>query len=105
MHETVAANSSYKIKGAAWSGDAKISRVEISTDGGKSWNEAKLTGEARENVWQMWEYDWKTPAKTGKHTLMARATDERGRVQPSEHAKERGGYLVNHTLPVEIKVK
>lgn len=105
MHETVAANSIYKIKGAAWSGDAKVSKVEISTDGGKKWHEAKLTGEARENAWQMWEFEWEVPAKTGKHTLMARATDERGRVQPSEHAEGRGGYLVNHTLPVGIEVK
>ena len=44
MHEIVAANSSYKIKGAAWSGDAKVSKVEISTDGGKKWHEAKLDG-------------------------------------------------------------
>ena len=105
MHETIAANSNYKIKGAAWSGDAKVRKVEVGTDGGKNWHEAKLTGEAKKNLWQMWEYDWKVPSKAGKHKLMARAEDEHGRVQPSEHAKERGGYLVNHTLPVEIEVK
>lgn len=104
-HEVVGVNTTYKIKGAAWSGDAKVSKVEISTDGGDKWNEAELTGEAKENVWQMWEYDWKTPTKAGKHTLLAKATDERGRVQPLKHAKERGGYLVNHALPVEIEVK
>jgi DMSO/TMAO reductase YedYZ molybdopterin-dependent catalytic subunit len=104
-HEVVPVNKAYKIKGAAWSGDARIAKVEISTDGGANWNEAELTGGAQENVWQMWQYDWKTPSKPGKYTLLARATDERGRVQPIEHAKGRGGYLVNHALPVEIEVK
>lgn len=105
MHEVIGANSVYKIKGAAWSGASKVARVEISADEGKSWQEAELKGAAREYVWRLWEFDWRVPEKSGKYILMARATDERGRVQPSEHAEERGGYLVNYTLPVEIKVK
>jgi DMSO/TMAO reductase YedYZ molybdopterin-dependent catalytic subunit len=106
MHEAIPANSVYLVRGAAWSGeDAEISKVEVSTDGGKNWREAKLTGEARKYVWQMWEYDWQVPAKTGKYTLMARAEDRLGNVQPMKHAKERGGYLVNHVLPVEVEVR
>jgi len=87
-HEVMPVNTIYKIKGAAWSGDAKVSKVEISTDGGEKWIEAELSGEAKENVWQMWQYDWKTPAKACKHTILVRATDERGRVQPSGYGRK-----------------
>src|SRR5947207_12692967 len=41
-NEIIHANSKYHVKGAAWTGDAVVRRVEISCDGGKSWSEATL---------------------------------------------------------------
>ena len=79
---TVPANSTVKVHGAAWSCDADITKVEISVDSGVTWDEAKLLDDSVKNAWRLWEYEWRTPARPGKQTLLARATDSRGRVQP-----------------------
>jgi hypothetical protein len=64
-----------------------------------------LTGKPIRNAWRFWEYDWKVPAKKGKATLMAKATDSLGRTQPLERDDDRGGYIVNHVLPIEVDVR
>jgi len=71
--ETVSANSNVRVHGAAWTGNGEITKIEISSDDGATWNEAKLLGESKPNAWRLWEFNWKTPAKTGKQTLIARA--------------------------------
>lgn len=101
---TVPANSTVRVHGAAWSGEAEITKVEISLDAGATWNLARLSGEPVKNAWRLWEYDWTTPANAGAHTLMARATDSRGRTQPFERNPDRGTYMINHVLPVAVRV-
>ena len=103
--EIVAANSAVCVRGAAWACDAKIAKVELSTDGGVTWNEAKLLGECNLNAWQLWEFDWTTPAQPAKQTLIARATDSRGRTQPAHRDPDRGTYMINHLLPIEVEVR
>lgn len=102
--ETIAAGSVYRIHGAAWSGTGEISRVEVSVDSGKSWQAAKLLGEPVRNAWRLWEYEWRTPGKAGSQTIIARATDSRGGAQPVERGGDRGTYMINHLLPVEVNV-
>ena len=80
--ETVPANTSVRVRGAAWACDAEITKVELSTDGGETWNDAKLLGESNSNAWRLWEFNWQTPSQPGKQTLIARATDSLGRTQP-----------------------
>jgi DMSO/TMAO reductase YedYZ molybdopterin-dependent catalytic subunit len=101
---TVPAASTVKVHGAAWSCDADITKVEISADAGESWQLAQLLDESVQNAWRLWEYDWRTPAGPGKQTLRARATDSRDRVQPLERDANRGTYMINHVLPVEVEV-
>jgi DMSO/TMAO reductase YedYZ molybdopterin-dependent catalytic subunit len=101
---TVPAATTVKVHGAAWSSDAEITKVEISVDGSATWQAARLVGDSVKNAWRLWEYDWRTPAAAGKQTLRARATDSRGRVQPSERDTERGTYMINHVLPIEVEV-
>ena len=101
---SVPANSTIKVHGAAWSCDADITKVEISLDSGASWHDAQLLDSSVKNAWRLWEYDWRTPATPGKQTLLARATDSRGRVQPFEHDADRGTYMINHVLPIEVEV-
>jgi DMSO/TMAO reductase YedYZ molybdopterin-dependent catalytic subunit len=103
--EAVAANTTVKIHGAAWSCDADITKVEVSVDSGASWHSAKLVGDSVKNAWRLWEYDWSTPAAPGKQTLMARATDSRGRVQPFERDADNGTYMINHVLPIAVEVR
>jgi DMSO/TMAO reductase YedYZ molybdopterin-dependent catalytic subunit len=103
--EIVPANSHVRVHGAAWTTNGEIIKVELSTDGGSTWGDAKLLGEAKPNAWRLWEFNWKTPAAAGKHTLIARATDSRGRTQPAEHDPDRGTYMINHLLPIEVEVR
>jgi DMSO/TMAO reductase YedYZ molybdopterin-dependent catalytic subunit len=103
--EVVAVNSSYRVHGAAWSGTAEITRVEISTDSGSTWRDAKLLGEPMKNAWRLWECEWHTPANSGRHTIIARATDSRGFSQAAERGGDRGTYMINHLLPVGVEVR
>ena len=103
--ETIAANSVYRIRGAAWTGTGEITRVEISVDSGQTWKDAKLLGEPVKNAWRLWEYEWPTPSAAGRQVVMARATDSRGAVQPVDRGGDRGTYMINHLLPVEVEVR
>jgi DMSO/TMAO reductase YedYZ molybdopterin-dependent catalytic subunit len=103
--EIIPANSNVRVHGAAWTSDGEITKVQISVDGSVNWNEAKLIGESRPNAWRLWEYEWKTPAIIKKATLVARATDSKGRTQPTERDPDRGTYMINHLLPITVEVK
>jgi DMSO/TMAO reductase YedYZ molybdopterin-dependent catalytic subunit len=103
--ETVPTNSRVRVHGAAWTSDGEITRVELSTDGGATWKEATLLGEAKPNAWRLWEFIWQTPAAAGTQALIARATDSVGRTQPVERDWDRGTYMINHLLPVEVEVR
>src|SRR5439155_12771189 len=100
--EVVAANSNVRVRGAAWTSDGEITKVELSTDGGGTWNEAKLVAESKPNAWRLWEFDWLTSASEGKHILAACATDSLGRTQPVEPDPDCGTYMINHVLPIDV---
>jgi sulfite oxidase len=82
------------ITGVAWAGDAEVTKVDISDDEGRSWQPAVLGNERAKYAWRLWHYVWK-PAKAGDYTVMARATDTTGRVQPDESPWNPSGYLWN----------
>jgi len=103
MHERVQAGKTYQVTGAAWTAEHKIKSVEVSTDGGKTWERSNLKEEPSDHAWQLWEWTWK-PRSPGKYTLMSRATDSRGEVQPAEHDENHESYLIHHTLPVTVQV-
>jgi DMSO/TMAO reductase YedYZ molybdopterin-dependent catalytic subunit len=69
------------VAGAAWCGDAEIAAVDLSFDGGRSWTPARLAGDRAPFAWRLWSYEWK-PDHAGQYEIVARARDERGRVQP-----------------------
>jgi DMSO/TMAO reductase YedYZ molybdopterin-dependent catalytic subunit len=103
--ESVPAGQPYRVHGAAWTGGALVAKVEVSTDGGTTWNDARLLGEPVPDAWRLWEYEWDVPAIPGKAVLMARATDSAGRMQPAQHDDDRGSYLIHHWLPIEVDVR
>jgi sulfane dehydrogenase subunit SoxC len=71
----------YEISGLAWSGAGRIRQVEVSTDGGATWAAASLQGEERPKSFVRFRLPWEW---TGKSALLqSRATDEKGRVQPT----------------------
>jgi DMSO/TMAO reductase YedYZ molybdopterin-dependent catalytic subunit len=69
-----------RITGAAW-GEAPIKAVELSIDGGP-WTPAKIERRDEPHTWRFWSYDWKD-AKEGEHTIVSRAIDAKGRIQPT----------------------
>jgi hypothetical protein len=88
--------------GFAWAGEGTIVAVDVSTDGGKSWVAAKLTGDEHRYAWRRWEFAW--DAKSGAQTLMARASDSLGRVQPSGRPPDPQGYRWNVIHAVRVNV-
>lgn len=105
INEVIPAGKPYAVAGAAWTAEAEIVKVELSADGGQSWTEASLGEEQARNSWRLWQWNWAVPAEPGRRTLMARATDSRGRTQPMERDLDRGTYQINHCLPIEIEIR
>ncbi len=70
------------LSGRAWAGREKVSRVEVSTDGGGTWAEARLGKPTGDFAWCEWSFDW--DAAPGRYTLSVRATNSAGSVQPDE---------------------
>src|SRR5918999_1148239 len=64
------------IGGVAWAPQRGIERVEVSTDGGESWNDARLAARLDMDTWRQYILDW--DARPGNHTLQVRATDGEG---------------------------
>ena len=77
------------LKGVAFAGDRGVSRVEVSVDGEKTWQDAKIDYPGTRLTWVLWSCDWK-PAAPGEYQLVVRATDGNGAVQRLE--KERGPF-------------
>ena len=70
-----------QITGLAWSGAGKVAKVEVSTDGGKNWKEAKIQGPVHSKAHTRFTYDW---AWDGQEAMLqSRCIDETGDVQPS----------------------
>jgi DMSO/TMAO reductase YedYZ molybdopterin-dependent catalytic subunit len=102
--EKLPTGKDYRVFGAAWTGESTVTKVEVSTDGGKTWMAAKLLEQPVPYAWRLWEYTWHTPRQPGRYTLMARATDARGRTQPLRRDVDRRNYLVSHVLPIAVEV-
>jgi len=90
-----------RIGGVAWAPHRGISKVEVSTDGGASWNEARLAAQLDEDTWRQYVYDW--DARPGEYTLQVRATDGEGRTQTEEEAPPHpSGATGYHTIDVSV---
>ena len=89
------------IAGVAWAPTRGISRVEVSTDGGESWNDARLARQLDEDAWRQWAYEWE--AEPGEHTLKVRATDGEGEAQTEERVPPiPSGATGYHTVDVTV---
>jgi DMSO/TMAO reductase YedYZ molybdopterin-dependent catalytic subunit len=105
LGEVVPAGKPYPVRGAAWAGESRVAKVEVSADGGTTWAAAKLTGEDKPFCWRTWEFAWDVPAAKGPAKLLARATDASGATQPAARDPDRRSYMINHLVPVEVVVR
>ena len=78
-----------EVKGIAFGGNRGISRVEVSFDDGKIWNDAEIYYSGGNLAWSLWKTQW-TPAAAGDYGLLIRATDGEGDVQ--EWEEDRGPF-------------
>jgi DMSO/TMAO reductase YedYZ molybdopterin-dependent catalytic subunit len=90
------------LEGRAWSGWAPVERVEVSTDGGRSWADAEVGAAPSRFAWSGWRYDW--DAGPGEHELVCRATDASGRTQPLEPEWNFDGFCNNAVQRVRVVV-
>lgn len=73
------------IAGFAFAGDRGIAKVEVSTDGGRTWQPAEIKQALSPYTWVLWHKQW-VPEQAGNHLVIVRATDGRGVVQTSQLA-------------------
>jgi len=71
----------FEIRGLAWSGGGAIRKVEVSTDGGRRWNNAEIKGTAHRMAHTRFSHMWNWDGQETE--LLSRCTDELGQVQPS----------------------
>ena len=91
----------FTVKGSAWSGTAGIATVEISTDDGSTWTRAVV---AKPNGAPATATSWhfEMDIAPGSTTILARATDAEGNVQPISPRWNRNGYANNVVQRVTI---
>jgi sulfane dehydrogenase subunit SoxC len=91
----------YEIQGLAWSGRGTIRAVDVSTDGGKNWQEAKLDLPVLEKSLTQFRIPWRWDGNPVK--IMSRAVDSTGYVQPGiedlRKARALTGF-VQHLNPI-----
>ena len=91
------------VAGFAWGGEQDIARVDVSTDGGATWQPARLAGPRLRFAWRRFEHAFDA-TRAESYTVLSRATDDRGRTQPVVPAWNPGGYLWNAPDVVRIDV-
>jgi sulfane dehydrogenase subunit SoxC len=91
----------YNISGLAWSGRGKITRVDVSTDGGKNWRTARLETPVLSKALTRFNIDWVWDGKPA--ILQSRAIDDTGYVQPSygQLRAVRGSKSIYHNNAIQ----
>ncbi|HKW90127.1 MAG TPA: molybdopterin-dependent oxidoreductase [Candidatus Acidoferrales bacterium] len=91
------------VRGIGFSGAGRVSKVEFSHSAAGGWREAKLGEDLGPYAFRTWEIEWR-PEAPGRYSVAARATDEKGNVQPDEGVWNPGGYLWNKIERQEVTV-
>jgi sulfane dehydrogenase subunit SoxC len=91
----------FNVTGIAWSGRGKITRVEVSVDGGKKWRAARLETPVLDKCLTRFNIDWTWDGKDA--VLQSRATDSTGQVQATITAlrKVRGTRSIYHNNAIQ----
>lgn len=92
------------LRGHAWAGDNKVSKMEISIDFGITWENCKLEEPVNRLAWQHWSVEVQFP-KEGYYEVWARAIDTKGNAQPMlVPGWNPRGYLNNACHRIAVKV-
>ena len=91
------------VRGIAFGGDTGVSKVDLSTDGGKTWQPTKLGQDAGKYSLRQWETNVSLADK-GSHALMVRCTNDAGVAQPQDPNWNPAGFMRNviETTPIAV---
>jgi DMSO/TMAO reductase YedYZ molybdopterin-dependent catalytic subunit len=92
--DTVRAGVPTLARGIAFGGDAGVSRVDFSSDGGKSWQETQLGTDEGKYSFRQWQIRFSLPA-AGNQLLMVRCTSSSGETQPDTPNWNPAGFMRN----------
>ncbi len=94
----------HQVWGFAWSGSEAVRGVELSSDNGKTWSNAKLQVKPRQYGWVRWSCEWN--AGPGDYVLLSRASDQGGNQQPiARDPARKDAYELNSCAPVHCSVR
>ncbi len=88
----VRAGATVKVRGIAFGGNASVSEVMFSYDGGASWQRAEMGKDYGKYSFRRWEARF-SPPRPGQYVLMSRARNSNGAVQPITPNWNPGGYM------------
>ncbi len=91
------------VRGIAFGGDSGVSQVELSADGGQSWQKTELGRDEGTYSFRQWSTQ-NTAPPSGSMTLQVRCTNTKGNVQPAEPNWNGGGFMRNVIERVQLKV-
>lgn len=97
----VAAARPVTLRGIAFDGGSGIGRVDISSDGGSSWQATRLGEDMGRYSFRAWRTEVNLPA--GEHRLMVRATAVSGERQPMDASWNPSGYMRNGVELVNVR--
>jgi DMSO/TMAO reductase YedYZ molybdopterin-dependent catalytic subunit len=92
-----------RVDGRAWSGRGDVVAVEVSVDGGATWQTATLEPPVDRHAWCGWSYEWNATTP-GEYELCCRAIDSTGARQPDDPVWNLGGYENNALQRVPVTV-
>ena len=92
----------FKIRGLAMGGDADLTAVELSGDGGRSWRPATLGKDWGTYSFREWTCSWSVE-QPGPLTLLARASNSKGEQQPIVAGWNPGGFMYNAAARVDVR--
>ncbi|MGY0577756.1 MAG: sulfite oxidase [Paraglaciecola chathamensis] len=97
-------SEAFAVRGHAWAGDKSVKQVQVSTDFGQTWQQAKVEKPVNRNAWQQWQSEVQFPSK-GYFEVWAKATDSDGISQPMIlPGWNPKGYLNNACHRVAVQV-
>jgi Sulfite oxidase and related enzymes len=98
---TINAGKPTYIAGVAFSGNKGISQVDVSLDGGQSWQMATLQRPLSALTWVLWQLPWQP--QSGTYTIIVRAIDLQGNVQdPHQAPPLPDGSSGYHTVNIDV---
>jgi DMSO/TMAO reductase YedYZ molybdopterin-dependent catalytic subunit len=89
------------VRGIAFGGDSSVAKVELSLDGGKSWQPTTLGTDYGKYSFRQWQTSISLSEK-GNHTLMVRCTNLTGDVQPDSPNWNNNGFMRNVIETVQV---